>query len=42
VGFGGNKKGKITGTGIVGNSSLSIKDVWLVDGVISHILKFPN
>ena len=29
VGFGGNQKGKITGTGTgtVGNSSLSIKDV---------------
>jgi hypothetical protein len=31
VGFGGNQKGKIIGTGTIGNSSLSINDVWLVD-----------
>ncbi|WJX51639.1 hypothetical protein P8452_37816 [Trifolium repens] len=42
VGFGGNYKGKITGTGTVGNSSLSIKDVWLVDGLKHNLLSISQ
>ncbi|WJX18836.1 hypothetical protein P8452_08595 [Trifolium repens] len=42
VGFGGNQKGKITGTGTVGNSSLSIKDVWLVDGLKHNLLSISQ
>lgn len=37
VGFRGNQKGKIIGTSTIGNSSLSINDVWLVD-VLKHNL----
>ena len=33
VGFGGNQKGKIVGTGMIGNSSLSINNVWLVEEI---------
>ncbi|KAK2452140.1 putative mitochondrial protein [Trifolium repens] len=42
VGFGGNQKGKIIGTGIVGNSSLSIKNVWLVDGLKHNLLSISQ
>ena len=42
MGFGGNQKGKITGTGTVGNSSLSIKDVWLVDGLKHNLLSISQ
>ena len=31
VGFGGNQTGKIIGIGTIGNSSISINNVWLVD-----------
>ena len=33
VGFGGNQIGKIIGTGTIGNSSVLINNVWLVDGL---------
>jgi len=33
VGFGGNQTGKIIGTGTIGNFSISINNVWLVDGL---------
>ncbi|KAK2354920.1 putative mitochondrial protein [Trifolium repens] len=42
VGFGGNQKGNITGTGTVGNFSLSIKDVWLVDGLKHNLLSISQ
>ena len=42
VGFGGNQKGKITGTGTVGNSSLSINNVWLVDGLKHNLLSISQ
>ena len=38
VGFGGKQKGKIIGTGTVGNSSLSNNNVWLVDGLKHNLL----
>jgi len=37
VGFGGNQTGKIIGSGTIGNSSISINNVWLVD-VLNHNL----
>lgn len=33
VGFGGNQKGKIIGTSTIGNPSISINNVLLVDGL---------
>ena len=39
VGFGGNQTGKIIGTGTIGNSSVSIKNVWLVDGLRHNLLR---
>jgi len=33
VKFGGNHSSKIIGTGTIGNSSISINNVWLVDGL---------
>ena len=42
MGFGGNQKGKITGTSTVGNSSLSIKDVWLVYGLKHNLLSISQ
>ncbi|KAK2445742.1 putative mitochondrial protein [Trifolium repens] len=42
VGFGGNQKGKIIGTCIVGNSSLSIKNVWLVDDLKHNLLSISQ
>ncbi|CAJ2637412.1 unnamed protein product [Trifolium pratense] len=42
VGFGGNQKGKIIGTSTVGNSSLSINDVWLVDGLKHNLLSISQ
>ena len=33
VKFRGNQSGKIIGTGTIGNSSISINNVWLVDGL---------
>jgi len=38
VGFGGNQTGKIIGTGTIGNSSISINNVWLVDGLRHNLL----
>jgi len=35
--FKGNQSGKIIGTGTIGNSSISINNVWLVD-VLEHNL----
>jgi hypothetical protein len=42
VGFGGNQKGKIISIGTVGNSSLSISDVWLVDGLHHNLLSISQ
>ncbi|WJX34371.1 hypothetical protein P8452_22493 [Trifolium repens] len=42
VGFGGNQKGRIIGIGTVGNSSLSISDVWLVDGLHHNLLSISQ
>jgi len=33
VRFGGNQSGKIIGTRTIGNTSISINNVWLVDGL---------
>jgi hypothetical protein len=38
VGFGGNQKGKIIGMGTIGNSSISINNVWFVGGLRHNIL----
>ena len=38
VKFGGNQTGKIIGTGTIGNSSISINNVWLVDGLRHNLL----
>jgi len=38
VKFGGNKSGKIIGTGTIGNSSIFIINVWLVDGLEHNLL----
>jgi hypothetical protein len=38
VKFGGNQSGKIIGTGTIGNSSISINNVWLVDGLRHNLL----
>jgi len=38
VKFGGNQSGKIIGTGTIGNSSISINNVWLVDGLEHNLL----
>jgi len=38
VGFGGNQTGKIIGSGTIGNSSISIYNVWLVDGLRHNLL----
>ena len=40
VGFGGNQIGKIIGTGTIGNSSVSINNVWFVDGLRHNHLKY--
>ncbi|WJX61599.1 hypothetical protein P8452_46671 [Trifolium repens] len=42
VGFGGKQKGKIIGTCTVGNSSLSINNVWLVDGLKHNLLSISQ
>jgi hypothetical protein len=42
VGFGGNQRGKIIGIGKVGNSSLTISDVWLVDGLQHNLLSISQ
>jgi hypothetical protein len=38
VKFGGNQSGKIIGTGTIGNSSISINNVWLVNGLEHNLL----
>ena len=38
MGFGGNQKGKIIGTCTIGNSSISINNFWLVDGLKRNLL----
>jgi len=38
VKFGGNPCGKIIGTGTIGNASISINNVWLVDGLKHNLL----
>src|SRR4030066_2078038 len=42
VGFGGHQKGKIVGTGMIGNSSLSINNVWLVEGLTHNLLSISQ
>jgi len=42
VGFGGNQTGKIIGTGTIGNSSISINNVWLVDGLRQNLLNISQ
>jgi len=38
VKFGGNQSGKIIGIGTIGNSSIYINNVWLVDGLEHNLL----
>ena len=38
MGFGGHQTGKIIGSGTIGNSSISINNVWLVDGLNHNLL----
>ena len=40
--FGGNQSGKIIGTGTIGNSSTSINNVWLVDGLEHNLLSISQ
>lgn len=40
--FGGNQIGKIIGTGTIGNSSISINNVWLVDGLKHNLLSISQ
>jgi hypothetical protein len=42
VKFGGNQTGKIIGTGTIGNSSISINNVWLVDGLKHNLLSISQ
>jgi len=42
VGFRGNQTGKIIGTGTIGNSSISINNVWLVDGLRHNLLNISQ
>jgi len=42
VKFEGNQYGKIIGTGIIGNSSISINNVWLVDELEHNILSISQ
>jgi len=42
VKFGGNQSGKIIGTRTIGNSSISIKNVWLVDGLEHNLLSISQ
>jgi len=42
VGFGGNQTGKITGSGTTGNCSVSINNVWLVDGLKHNLLSISQ
>jgi len=42
VKFGGNQSGKIIGTGTIGNTSISISNVWLVDGLKHNLLSISQ
>jgi len=42
VGFGGNQTGKIIGSSKIGNSSVSINNVWLVDGLKHNLLSISQ
>jgi hypothetical protein len=42
VKFGGNQSGKIIGIGTIGNSSTSINNVWLVDGLEHNLLSISQ
>jgi len=42
VKFGGNQSGKIIGTETIGNSSISINNVWLVDGLEHNLLSISQ
>jgi hypothetical protein len=42
VKFGGNQTGKIIGTRTIGNSSISINNVWLVDGLRHNLLSISQ
>jgi len=42
VGFGGNQTGKIIGSGTIGNSSISINNVVLVDGLKHNLLSISQ
>lgn len=42
MGFIGNQKGKIIGTGTIGNSSISINNFWLVDGLKRNLLSMSQ
>jgi len=42
VKFGDNQSGKIIGTGTIGNFSISINNVWLVDGLEHNLLSISQ
>jgi len=42
VKFGGNQPGKIIGIGTIGNCSISINNVWLVDGLEHNLLSISQ
>jgi len=42
VKFGGNHADKIIGTWTIGNSSISINNVWLVDGLEHNLLSISQ
>jgi len=42
VGFGGNQTGKIIGSGTIDKSSISINNVWLVDGLRHNLLSISQ
>jgi hypothetical protein len=42
VGFGGNQKGNIIGTRTIGNFSISINDVWSVNGLKHNLLSISQ
>jgi len=42
MGFGVNQKGKVIGMGTIGNSSISINNVWFVDGLRHNLLSISQ
>ena len=42
VKFGGNQSSKIIGTGTIGNSFISINNVWLIDGLEHNLLSISQ